>query len=180
MLKSPGFAPASMVMPVKMSGALPKFVRVVDIAALGAPTAVAGNVSALGISVTVGAEAVPLPERGTNCVAGLALSMIVSVAVRVPTTVGVKITERMHEAAAGTGVPSAHVVFGPSAKSPGFAPNIAIEVKFSGAVPKLFTATSIGVAEVLSGVGVNAAASGMGVTVGNCAATFSATVAMDI
>ena len=118
MLKSPGFAPASMVMPVKMSGALPKFVSVVDMAALETPTAVEGNVSASGISVTVAAEAVPLPESGTNCVAGLALSMIVSVAARVPTTVGVKITESTHEPAAGTGVPSAHVVLGTKREIP--------------------------------------------------------------
>jgi hypothetical protein len=71
-----------------------------------------------GVKETPGA--VPVPLRAIVCVPPEALSVIVTVPVRVPMTVGVKVTVMAHvlEVKAGTGVPGTQVEEGSRAKSP--------------------------------------------------------------
>ena len=65
------------------------------------PTCCAGKVKEVGERLTVGA-ATPVPVRLTVCVAGLALSVMVTAPVRVPAAVGLKVTLRVQLAPAAT------------------------------------------------------------------------------
>jgi hypothetical protein len=98
------------------------------------PTCCAGKVKEVGERLTTGA--VPVPVRLTVCVAGLALSVIVKVAVSEPTTVGVKVTPRVQLSPAATLGPQLLV----SAKSPLFVPAMVTLVMLSGALPVLVSA----------------------------------------
>jgi hypothetical protein len=55
------------------------------------PTACAGKINEPGESLTTAADA-PVPVRLTVCVAGLALSVMVTAPVLVPVAVGLKVT----------------------------------------------------------------------------------------
>src|SRR5215203_3224281 len=72
------------------SGAVPVLLRVVDCVA-GVPTVCELKVSVFGVSVSVGA--VPVPMRATSRGLPAASSVIVTLAVRGPAAVGVKVTE---------------------------------------------------------------------------------------
>jgi hypothetical protein len=95
------------------------------------PTCCAGKVKEVGERLTRGP--VPVPVRLTVWVAGLALSVIVKVAVSEPTTVGVKVTLRVQLAPSATLAPQALV----SAKSPLFVPAMVTLVMLSVALPGL-------------------------------------------
>jgi hypothetical protein len=90
-----------------------------------------------GVKETPGA--VPVPLRAIVCVPPEASSVIVTVPVRVPMTVGVKVTlmAQVFEVVAGTGVPGAQVVEGSRAKSP----LMASAAKFRLLVPLLLRVT---------------------------------------
>jgi hypothetical protein len=65
------------------------------------PTACAGKVNEAGERLTTGVTT-PVPVRLTVCVAGLALSVMVTTPVLVPAAVGLKITLRVQFALAAT------------------------------------------------------------------------------
>ena len=65
------------------------------------PTSCAGKVNEAGERLTI-CVATPVPVRLTVCVAGLALSVMVTTPVSAPTTVGVKVTLRVQLAPAAT------------------------------------------------------------------------------
>ena len=81
------------VMLVMLRVALPVLLRVTLWALLLPPTACAGKVKEVGERLTTGA--VPVPVRLTDCVAGLALSVMVTAPVLVPVAVGLKVTLRV-------------------------------------------------------------------------------------
>ena len=87
----------------------------------------------VGESVTEGVEAVPVPVSADVCGEPLALSAIVSVPVRVPVAVGVKVTEIVHFAPAATLAPQVL----DSAKSP----DAAMEAMLNAAWPELVKVT---------------------------------------
>jgi hypothetical protein len=64
------------------------------------PTGCAGKVKEAGERLTTGA--VPVPVRLTVCVAGLALSVMVTAPVLVPAAVGLKVTLRVQLAPTAT------------------------------------------------------------------------------
>jgi hypothetical protein len=101
------------------------------------PTTTLPKVRLEGVSETPGA--VPVPLRAIVCVPPEALSVIVTVPVRVPVTVGVKVTliEHVFVPEAGRGVATAQVVEGSKAKSP----LITSVVKFRLLVPVLVRVT---------------------------------------
>jgi hypothetical protein len=68
------------------------------------PTACAGKVNEAGESLTTAVVA-PVPVRLTVCVAGLALSVMVTAPVLVPVAVGLKVTLRVQLALAATPEP---------------------------------------------------------------------------
>jgi hypothetical protein len=76
-----------------VSGALPVFASVVDWSSLVVPTRCDPNVIVVGVSVTVGEAAVPLPVSVMLCGLPAASSVTFTVAVRVPAADGVKMTE---------------------------------------------------------------------------------------
>ena len=80
-------------------------------------------------SVAVGVAATPVPLSVTVCGEPVALSVIVSVPVRLPAAVGVKVMEMVQPAFAATLVPQLFVW----PKSP----DAAIDVMASAAVPEL-------------------------------------------
>jgi len=65
------------------------------------PTACAGKVNEAGERLTTAADA-PVPARLTVCVAGVALSVMVTAPVLVPVAVGLKVTLRVQLALAAT------------------------------------------------------------------------------
>ena len=89
--KSDGLPP-TMVMPLMFSVALPVFESVAVCAALVVPeTAV--NVSVAGVSAATGAGGgVPVPVSVVDCVVGVALSVMVSIAEKPAADAGVNVT----------------------------------------------------------------------------------------
>jgi hypothetical protein len=132
-LKSPGFAPVSVVLVMVSVAVLLVSVRVDVIAELVEPWTTEPKFSEAGSSVAVG-SAVPVPLRAMVCFRALVLSLIVSVAERDPVLVGVKVTEIRH-VASGLIVPAlGHVLAEVILKSPGFAPVSVVLVMVSVAV----------------------------------------------
>ena len=68
------------------------------------------NGSGFGVNVAAAAVAVPVPLSATVCGDGVALSRMVSVPVRAPVAVGVKVTLMTHVPPAATVAPLVHVV----------------------------------------------------------------------
>ena len=108
-LKSPGFVPPR-VTPVMLKAAVPTLVKVTVLAALVTPTLVRGKATLAADNVTC----VPTPVRLMVCGLPPPLSVMVTLPERVPTTVGVKVTEIVHLAPARTVLPQVLV----SLKSP--------------------------------------------------------------
>jgi hypothetical protein len=150
--KSVGFAPV-MVMLVIVNAALPVFISVIVCAAVVVPAIVDAKVSVAGASDVAGAAAaVPVPFSVTVCVVVAdsasdeasnrlllaigcielgALSVTESVAVKLATESGVKVTEIVQLAPAASELPQVLV----SANSVGLAPVIAMLEMASGASP---------------------------------------------
>ena len=123
-----------------VSVAVPLFITVTVCAALIMFTGSFPKLTLEPDSVTAGA--VPVPVRATVCVlldAPLSLSVMVSMAVRVPVAVGVKITSMRHEPPAATDVPQVFV----SAKFPALVPLSVMVATESNAVPVFDSVTDI-------------------------------------
>ena len=137
--KSPAFVPAT-VMLVIVRAAVPLFVSVTDLAALVVPTFWAPKLRLVGFSVTAGAETVPVPESATLCGLPVALSLIVTLALRLPVAEGENVTLIAQFAPAAS-------VFGLSgqvfvwAKSAAFVPLTPTLLIVSAAVPLLVSVT---------------------------------------
>ena len=105
--KSPDVAIDEMVSP-----AVPELVSVTVCGALAVPSVCEANVRLLGESITAGdviTGTAPVPLNVTVWGDPLALSVIVSIPVRAPTAVGVKVTEIVHLAPAATLIPQVSV-----------------------------------------------------------------------
>src|SRR5262245_21022195 len=88
--KSPALAPASPMLEIT-SGARPEFVNVTLCAALVVPTSWLPKPRLVGDRLTAGV--VPVPLSGTVCGLPTALSLMLTLAVRLPAADGVKVTE---------------------------------------------------------------------------------------
>ena len=81
-----------MEIPLMVKAAVPVFLIVTDCAVAEAPSAVLANVSDVGVKLTAGAGASPVPVRLTVCGEPDALSVNVSVATRLAAEAGVHVT----------------------------------------------------------------------------------------
>jgi hypothetical protein len=118
---------------LSVSVAVPELESVTACAALVVPVVCDAKVRLAEEMAAVGVAASPAPLNATICGELLALSVIVSVPVRLPAAVGVKVTEMVQPALAATLVPQLFVW----AKSP----EAAIDVMVSAAVPELVSVT---------------------------------------
>jgi hypothetical protein len=132
------------VMLVTLRATFPVLLSVTVCALLLVPTACAGKVREAGERLTRGA--VPVPVRLTVCVAGLALSVMVKVAVSEPARVGVKVTLRVQLAPAVSLEPQLLVW----AKSLLFVPAMVTPVTLSVVLPVFNSVTVCAALVVLS------------------------------
>jgi hypothetical protein len=124
-------------MPVIVSAALPLFVKVTVCAALVLPTFCDANVSDAGASVTAGAlAAAPVPARPAVCGLPVALSAMLTLAVRAPVAVGLNVTLMAQFAFAASVAGLTGQVF-VCAKSPALAPVMVTPVIVNAALPVL-------------------------------------------
>lgn len=130
--KSFGFVPM-MVTLVIVSAVVPTLVRVTVFAALLCPTPVDGKFSTVGDRNTV----VPVPVKGTVCGLPPPVSLMETVALRVPLAVGVKVTLIVQLAPAPSEEPQVLVW----AKSPGLVPVMVMPVMLMEVVPTFFIVT---------------------------------------
>ena len=128
MAKSAVLAPVT-VIPVMLSVAVPGFDRTVLIEVEVLPTAVLGKARVVGVRTACGA--VPVPVNFAICGEPLALSDTDTVAIKLVTKVGVKMTEMVQVAEATKVVP--HVLV--CVKSAGFAPVMETEIPVNEALP---------------------------------------------
>jgi len=136
--KSAAFVPLMAGEALKVSGALPVFVTVTDIGALGMPTGTTPKRMLLAESEATGAgAAAPVPLRDTiSGPPGRLLPLMFNVALRAPTAVGVNVITMEQLAPPATcPAPVGHVDAPVIAKSPEFAPVMLIEVSCSVPVP---------------------------------------------
>ncbi len=122
-------------MPLMLTGIEPTFVMVTPCEGLVVPTSWLPKVSEVGETLTVGAT--PVPLRPTVCGLPAALSLMLSVALRVPVAVGVKVTLIEQLPPVATDVPQLLVW----AKSPGLAPVREMPLILSAPLPVLLRVT---------------------------------------
>src|SRR5206468_2389905 len=99
--KSAAFPPVSAI-PVIVSGAVPVFFKVDDCGALVVPTSCDPNARLVGVSVTAGAGAPPVPPRVRACGLSAALSETWTLATRDPVALGENVTVIVQVAFAAT------------------------------------------------------------------------------
>jgi hypothetical protein len=117
--KSPALVPPMVTLLMVMEEAVP-FVNVADCAALVDPTAVLGNPSDVGDTVTLPPDVLPpVPDNATVCGLLLDESETVSVAARDPLVLGLNAMETLQLAAAARLLPQVLLEI---TKSPGFVP----------------------------------------------------------
>jgi hypothetical protein len=133
--KSAEFVPSTPMLAI-VSGAVPEFCRVVLCAALVVPTVWPAKVRLAGVRVTAGA--VPVPLSAAVCGLPGALSVMETLAERLPAPPGVNVTETVHVALTASVAGETGQSFA-CAKSPAFAPVTAMPLIESGAVPELRT-----------------------------------------
>src|SRR5437868_4651428 len=98
--KSPGLVPARLML-LMVRSAVPLFLSVTVCAALVVPVFWFPKLRLVGLKLTPGAGAlIPLPLRATVWGLPLALSVMLTLALRVPIAVGVKVTLMVQEAPA--------------------------------------------------------------------------------
>ncbi len=90
-MKSPLLVPV-MPMEVMLSAALPVLLSVTICAALIVPTPWLAKVRLVADKLTIGAGAVPVPVKVTVCGLPVALSVMLTAALRVPVALGTKVT----------------------------------------------------------------------------------------
>ena len=135
--KSPLFAPV-MATEVTESAALPLLVSVTVCGVpLVVPTGWFANASDAGDNVAAGAPPTPVPVRLTDCGELLALSVMVTDAVRAPFVVGLKVTLMVQPAPTAMVAPQLLVC----EKSPLLVPVTAMLVLVRDAVPLLVSVT---------------------------------------
>jgi len=132
--KSPALVPVIVIL-VMLKGALPVLPRLTVWAALVVPTAWLAKVRMADDKPAAGA--VPVPDRATVWGLPLALSLMLSEAVRLPLAVGVKVTLIVHEASTVTEMLQVLV----SAKSPALVPVIATLAISKMPMPTFMTVT---------------------------------------
>jgi hypothetical protein len=132
------------------------FFTVTTLAALVVPIISAVNVSLVGVAVTTTVGALPVPVRFSVCGEFDAVSVIVSVPVRVPTLVGVNVTLAVQLPPPASVLP--HVLV--SAKSPVVANEIVVD-----SPPVFFTVTTLAALVVPSVCAANVSVVGVAVTI---------------
>lgn len=129
--------PAIAVVP-STNAALPVLVSVTVCAAAVVPTVVDPNVNCVGDTLAAGAPAAaPVPDSVTLLLAGEALCVMVSVALRAPGAEGVKLTDTLQLAPAARLLPDVQLLL-PTAKS---APAIEVVPSTNAAFPVLVNVT---------------------------------------
>lgn len=118
---------------LKVSAACPELASVTVCAALVVPVISEAKIRLVGEGVAAGVGATPVPVIETVCGDPLILSEIVTVPVRLPVAVGLKVTETVQAAPPAMLVPQVFVC----EKSP----DTAIELKVKAAEPGLLIAT---------------------------------------
>jgi hypothetical protein len=136
--KEVGLVPVR-VSEVRVRAAVPEFFTVTTCAAVVDPTVVEAKVRVVGVSVTAGAAAAPVPVRATVCGEPVALSAIDRDAVRVPAAAGLNSTETVQVAAAASVVVQ---VFAEIRKEVALVPVRVSEVRVRAVVPEFFTVTT--------------------------------------
>jgi len=125
---------------VIVSAAVPVLVSVEFWATLVVPTCCEPNEMLVGLSVTDGALAAPVPLNATLCGLSIASSVIDTLALRAPVADGENVTESVQEAPAASVVGlSGHVEVSP--KSELFVPVTAMLLIVSGALPEFVNVT---------------------------------------
>ncbi len=120
-----------------LKAAVPVLLRVTVWAVLVTPTDWLPKARLVGERLATAAVPVPVPERFTVCGLPLALSVMLTEAVRLPLAVGLKVTLMVQLPPAATELP--HVLVW--AKSPAFVPVSARLVMLKAAVPELLRVT---------------------------------------
>src|SRR5437660_901588 len=137
--KSPALVPVRAML-LMVRAALPLLVSVTAWAALVVLTCWLPKLRLVGLKLTPGAL-VPLPLKATVCGLPLALSVILTLALRVPVAVGVNVTLMVQEAPAANVLELlGHVLVW--AKSPALVPVRPILLMVRAAVPLLVSATA--------------------------------------
>lgn len=139
--------------------AVPVFFTVTTFAGLVVPTACEANVSLVGVTVIVTA-AFPVPVRLTICGEFIALSATETVAVRVPTVVGLNVTDIVQLLVAANVVPHGVVPLPTDAKSP-----VVVMASDVLAEPVFFTVTVLPALVVPTVCAANVSLVGVTVTV---------------
>jgi len=121
-----------------------------------------GNVSVVGATVRVGVVAVPVPESATACGLPVALSAMLTLAVRAPPAVGLNVTLMMQFASTARLAGQVFVW----EKSPAFAPVKLTPVIVSAALPLFVSVTDCGALDVPTFCDANVRLVGASVTVG--------------
>ncbi len=106
--KSIAFVPVIDGLLAKFRALEPMFVSVTVIPALVIPSTTWPNGTFPGRPLTPGPGAVPVPDSPTVCVAGVALSLKLSIALSAPVVDGVNVSVTVQLIPAGTGVPKIH------------------------------------------------------------------------
>ena len=172
MRKEVAFVPVS-VSEVSVSAAVPEFLMVTTCAAVVMPTVVEAKVRLVGVRVTAGAAAAPVPVRLTVCGEPVALSAIDSEAVNAPVAAGLNSTEIVQLAAAAKEVVQ---VFAEMRKDVAFVPSAAVsDVSVSAAVPEFFIVTTCAAVVMPTVVDAKVRLVGVRVTAGPVAAHLSRT-----
>ena len=137
--KSPALVPPRLIVEIVRS-ALPLLVRVTVCAALVVPTFWLPKLRLLGLRLTAGAGVTPVPLSVTDCGLSPALSLMLTLALRAPVTLGVKVTLIVQLLPAGNvlGLMGQVLV---CAKSPALVPATLIVVIVRSAVPLLVSVT---------------------------------------
>jgi len=123
-------------MEVKLRAAVPEFVSVTVWAALAVPTVSRANVRLVGESVTAAAVttgATPVPVNVTVWGDPVALSVILTVPVRLPAPVGVNVTDRVQ-------IPPAEMLE-PQLWLTAKSPEATIEARVNAALPEFVSVT---------------------------------------
>jgi hypothetical protein len=123
-------------MPAMVSGPVPEFVRVTDFVPLVVPTFWLPRLSAVELRDTAG-TATPTPLNRIECGDPAALSVMATVALRLPPAVGLNVTEMLHWAPAASDAPQV-VVF---VKSVALTPPMEMPLIASEPVPELVKVT---------------------------------------
>ncbi len=156
--------PVIVVEAVKLNAVVPVFVSVTTCAAVVVPTAVEAKVNELGVMLSVGAPAAPVPDSATVCGDPAAVSVYVITADNAPEVVGSNANEFVQLAPAGNGfVHVEAVLLNELAPLPVI---VVVAVKLTAVVPVFLIVTTCAAVVVPTGVEAKLSDAGLNVSAG--------------